>query len=273
MVAFVAIISIASCKKEIDWNAEPDPIVGVEVPVTKDPCELTSFELYDAGSLEQNWVVFHNNSGLITTVAEGFYANNYTYSSDNIVITGSDNKQFDITLENGRAIKIAALRGNYETYTYNSQGYISVIKLYSNSTLEKTTNLTYENGNLVRIEKSTVSSGTLEVTTLEYSSELSNSNIRIIKPWYQLVSDFFLPGNFYGKTSKNLITKATYIRTYNSNNFAFKETDVKNYTYTKDDKGNYNTVSIVKTNIATANGMNISNETYNLKYILYYYCN
>jgi len=276
MIAIVAIIFVAGCKKEINWDAFPNPDIQIDKPEEKNPCELTSFDFYDSGSLTKNWVIFHDNSGLITTVADGSNVVTYSYGTNNITTIDSDDKQIDITLENGRATKIAAVKGNYEIYTYNNEGYISNIKLYSNSILERNTDLTYDKGNLIKIEKSKFNNllgDEREVMTIEYLSDLSDSNIRIIKPWYELVSDFFLPGNFYGKTSKNLIGKITNIRTINSDNFAYKETDVKSYSYAKDDKGNYNSVSLVETNKNSVNGLSTGNETYNFKYILYYRCN
>ncbi|WP_029278702.1 hypothetical protein [Pedobacter borealis] len=114
MVAFVAIISIASCKKEINGNAKFDP--------NGNGCKLASLKA-DLDILGTYALAFtYDASGRISkaTTTDG-QTSNYVYMANKITATDGDGNVSEIVLENGRAISSGSdgvISGGGVSYSY-----------------------------------------------------------------------------------------------------------------------------------------------------------
>lgn len=233
MVAFVAIISIASCKKEINWNAKPDP--------NGNGCKLTSLKA-DLGVLGGFAISYkYDASGKLISATSDGETMVYTYSATKIIGTLESGEKTELTVSNGRAISsymsdffpgVSATRA----YTYNTDGYLTIIKSYLGNNLNSTAELNYTGGNLTQTKITYANDGSVETTTYEYSGEVAVNAYEMTDPLSTIVD--YLPGNYFGKTSKNVLKKSV----TSSNNMA--TVDTQEYTYAFDGKGNATSIVI-----------------------------
>ena len=270
MVAFMAIISIASCKKEINWNARLDP--------NGNGCKLASLkaDLDVLGTYTLNFT--YDASGRISkaTTTDG-QTSNYVYTANKITATDGDGNVSEIVLENGRAISsgsdgvISGGGVSYSytrKYTYNADGYLIQVKNYLNGELNTTDNLTYANGNLVKAVSVDAHLGYTETTTYVYSTENAVNTYEIADPLSYHV-DYF-PGGYFGKQSKNVLLKGT-AKTVDGDGDPFTDA-VYTFGYQYDGKGNATSVSFSVLSTFYPSSGPVQTDTYNVKYSLNYTC-
>lgn len=258
MVAFVAIISIASCKKEINWNAQFAGGNG---------CKLASVYT-DLGILGQYTLNYtYDASGKLIKATSDGESRVYTYTATKITGVLPDGEITELTLVNGRATSsynsdFFSANGSRtpitRTYTYNADGYLSEVKSYLDTKLNSTAQLTYTNGNLTQV-KVTYLDGEVETITYEYSNQLAVNTYETSDP-LSLVIDY-MPGNYFGKYSKNVVVKST------TRSTAAGDVSGSDYTYKFDAKGNA-TYTLVKTTQKLDDGtvLNESSTTFGLVY-------
>lgn len=233
MVSLVAILAVASCKKEINWNAYPDP--------NGNGCKLTALKT-DLGVLGEFTISYkYDASGKLISATSDGETMVYTYSTTKITGTLESGEKTELTLANGRAVSsymsdffpgVSATR----TYTYNADGYLTVIKSYLANNLNSTAELTYTGGNLAQTKVTYAEDGSVETTTYEYSSEVAVNAYEMADPLSAIVD--YLPGNYFGKASKNVLKKSV---TSSANSAGV---DVEEYTYAFDSKGNATSIVI-----------------------------
>jgi hypothetical protein len=231
MVALVAIITIAGCKKEINWNAQ--------FAAGGNGCKLASVST-DLGILGQYTLNYsYDASGRLVKVTSDGESKVYTYTATKITGVLPDGERTELTIENGRAV--ASYNSDFfhvngvsipvtRTYTYNADGYLSVVKSYLDKNLNSTDELTYSNGNLIQSKITYTEDGEVVTTTYEYSSQLAVNPYEMSDPLSLIVD--YIPGDYFGKYSKNVVIKSTQ-RSSQSN-----DVTVSDYSYKFDAKGN-----------------------------------
>ncbi len=259
MVSLVAILTIASCKKEIDWNAFPDPNGG-------NGCKLASLKT-DLGVLGEFTISYkYDASGKLISATSDGETMVYTYSTTKITGTLESGEKTELTLANGKAVSsymsdffpgVSATRN----YTYNADGYLTVVKSYLGNSLNSTAELSYTGGNLAQTKVTYAEDGSVETSTYEYSGEVAVNAYEMADPLSAIVD--YLPGNYFGKASKNVLKKSV----TSSTNSAL--VDVEEYTYAFDAKGNATSIVIknqTKTGGSTTDESSTSlSLTYNCK--------
>ena len=270
MVAIVAVVSIVSCKKEINWNAFPDP--------QGNGCKLTSLkaDLDVLGSYDISFAYDALGRVLKATTTDG-QINNFTYTAEKITAKDQDGSISEIVLENKRAVSSkredaltvgGAVFSYTKKYTYNSDGYLIQVKNYLNGELSSTDDLSYTNGNLVKVVSTDPNQTFTTTTNYSYSTDVAVNVYDVADPLYYHV-DYF-SGGYYGKQSKNVLIKSS-SKTVDRNGKPLNE-DVSIYTYQVDAKGNTVAISLpVTTTFYPANGT-ATTETAQTKYSLNYNC-
>ncbi|RZJ68385.1 hypothetical protein [Pedobacter sp. Leaf250] len=239
MVAFVAIISIAGCQKEINYN---DP--------NGNNCKLSNLVLSLPGLGDFGLSFTYDASGKLIKAVSNDDTMNYAYFTNKITATDQDGKVREILLSNGRAVSSSApdyiqINGmSYDikrNYTFNAEGYLATVKNYVNSELNSTDVITYTNGNLTKSEVTFALGGDKETTVYEYSNALAVNTYEMADPMSTHV-DYF-PGKYYGIQSKNVLIKST--TTYsNPTNAAISSVMVTDHKYQFDAKGNATSISL-----------------------------
>lgn len=270
MVAFVAIITIAGCKKEINYNEQ--------LLAKGNGCKLTTLKA-DLDFLGSYTITFaYDALGRISKATTGPETNTYTYSASKITAVDESGYMAEIVLENGRAVSsgsagIIKVGGVYyddtRKYSYNSDGYLVQVKNYLNGDLSTTDNLTYANGNLVKAVSVSADLRFTETTIYSYSNDIAVNTYEISDPLSYHV-DYF-PGGYFGKQSKNVLIKSV-SKTVDQDGKPFSD-DVITFTSQYDAKGNASSLNFSNVSTFYPTGGPSTTETYNAKYTLNYTCN
>ncbi|NII85800.1 DUF4595 domain-containing protein [Pedobacter sp. SG908] len=249
MVTLVAIIAIAGCKKEINWNAKPDP--------DGNGCKLMSLKT-NFGALGEVAISYkYDASGKLVSATSDNETMVYTYSATKITGMLPSGEKTELTLANGKAVSsylsdffpgVSATR----TYTYNADGYVTVIKSYLLNKLNSTAELSYTGGNLTQIKVTYAEDGSIETTNYEYSSEIAVNACQMVDPISTIVD--YIPGNYFGKASKNVLKKSVTI----SSDLINVETE--EYSYVFDAKGNATSI-VIKSHINNGGSANDTTTT------------
>lgn len=269
MVAAVAAISVASCKKEINWNAFPNP--------NGNGCKLTSLKA-DVDVLGSYTIAFtYDALGRISKASSGGETNSYVYTANKITGTDQDGYVAEIVLENGRAVSsgsagiivVGGVSYDYtRKYTYNADGYLIQVKNYLNNNLSTTDNLTYASGNLVKGVSVDAGQGYTATTIYTYSNEIAVNTYEIADPLSYHV-DYF-PGGYFGKQSKNVLLKST-TKTVDKDGEPFSN-EVLTYNYQFDSKGNASSLSFLTEDTFYPSTGSPQTDTYNSKFTFNYAC-
>ncbi|WP_316832620.1 hypothetical protein [Pedobacter aquatilis] len=271
LVAVVAVMAMLSCKKEIDWNAFPDPNGN------KNGCQLTSLKM-DIGVLGKYEISFtYDASGKLARSTNGNLSNTYTYTPNKIVSKDQDGETAEIVLSNGKAISsgtegYVTVNGiSYsmkKEYTYNAEGYLVGVKTYLDGKINSTDVLTYTNGNLSSSTSELAIDGSIQKNTYQYSGELAYNTYEIADPLLYHV-DYF-PGGYYGKQSKNvLLNTVSTIR--DKDGEIIGELKI-NYTYKFDAKGNASSINMEQISNLYSAGSIVNTDTSQSKFDLIYSC-
>lgn len=239
MVAFVAIISILSCKKEIDYS---DP--------NSNGCQLTSWKVI-SGTGEFTLNMEYDAMGRVIKESDS-EGETYTrvFTANKITATDPDGVVDELILSNGRAISSGsggvieagvARFENTKKYSYDADGYLTKVETYQSGILVQTNVFSYADGNLIKSVIREGSTGEIQnTTTFTYRSEKAVNTSYASDPLVTFVD--YQTGSYFGKASKNAIASSTYT--------AFGLTgDIEmivgsTYTYRFDAKSNATTIDI-----------------------------
>ncbi|WP_316825837.1 DUF4595 domain-containing protein [Pedobacter miscanthi] len=271
MVAFVAVIAIAGCKKEINYNEQ--------LLAKGNGCKLTSLkaDLDLLGSYSYTINFSYDAQGRISKATTGAETNTYTYTANKITAVDEIGNMAEIILENGRAVSsgsdgiitVGGVSYDYtRKYTYNSDGYLVQVKNYLNNDLSTTDNLTYANGNLVKAVSVSSDLHYTETTIYSYSNDFAVNTYEISDPLSYHV-DYF-PGGYFGKQSKNVLIKSV-SNTVDQDGKPFSG-DVITFTSQYDAKGNATSLNFLDISTFYPSGGPVETQTYSSKYTLGYTC-
>ncbi|WP_029286957.1 DUF4595 domain-containing protein [Pedobacter sp. R20-19] len=267
MVAFVAIISIASCKKEIDYS---DP--------NSNGCQLKSWKVTSgSGELALNFEYDAIGRVIKETNSDGdTYSTVYT--TNKITATDQDGIVDELILSNGKVISsgsggiITAGILKFERtkkYDYNADGYLTQVRGYENDILISTTVLTYSDGNLVKSVATDASTGDmLSTTTFRYRSETAVNISWAMDPLTKIVD--YYTGSYFGKPSKNFLA-AEFSTTLDPSGNPYL-IDNSAYAYQFDAKGNATAINITSTSTFYNGGVVGTTDTSIDKYEFTYNC-
>ncbi|QPH41679.1 hypothetical protein [Pedobacter endophyticus] len=226
---FIAAISF-TCKKD-----KPAP------PVINGDCKISSIQHYDDNNLDFTEVFTYDGNKRLIKASKESADFNIAYTSDKIILTHSDGAKTELTLDNDKVTRADDSGGQYETYRYNAEGYLTQIKHFYNATVYDVTDITYNGDNLSTAVKVAFDQSRT-VITYEYSTELASSTLFIAEPLYADLIGHFLPGIPFGKQSKNLKVKSreTYIENDPIN--TSESEIIATFTYEKGATGHYSAV-------------------------------
>jgi len=266
MVAFVAIISILSCKKEIDYS---DP--------NSNGCQLKSWKV-TSGSDDFTLSFEYNAAG--QAIKESLSTGEtYTrvFTASKITGTDDDGVVDELILSNGRAIssgsggEIQAGIARFETtkkYGYDGDGYLSKVETYQNGILVETNVFSYADGNLIKSVIREGSAGEIQnTTTFTYRSEKAVNTSFSSDPLTTFVD--YQKGGYFGKPSKNFIASASYTSFDPLGNILVIDNSL--YSYQFDSKGNATLLNITSTSTLNNGGAGTP-DTSTDKYEMIYNC-
>ncbi|PWS30955.1 hypothetical protein [Pedobacter paludis] len=233
MVAVVAVMSIASCKKD-----------QVEDPITESSCKISTIDVLYNGAPDGKLKFAYDDLGRIKSYTDDAgFVTPYTYDGDKITVDeGVETFIFSVT--GGKVVKLA-IKGstNTEDYTYDAAGYLTTITDFRGGTLNFTCNLTYTNGNLTKFVE-TYTGGDTYTTIYEYSADLATTTKLYVDPIIDAVGTD-LPSTYFGTLSKNLLVKSTRTSTGQPTTYS----NINNFIYTKD--ASNKCISATRTGIST----------------------
>lgn len=267
MVAVIAIISIASCQKEINYN---DP--------NGNNCKLSNLVLTLPGFGDFNLSFTYDAAGKVIKGVSNDEVLNYAYSTNKITATDPNGKVSEISLSNGRAVSSSSpdyiqINGiSYDIkrdYTYNVEGYLAMVKNYVNGELNSTDVITYTGGNLTKSVVTFASGGEQEITVYEYSGSAAVNTYEMADPLTGHV-DYF-PGKYYGIQSKNVLIKST-ISHVNSTNGVISAQDVVDHKYQFDAKGNATSIILETKSYQHESGKLVLTDEYQISNTLTWDC-
>jgi len=215
----VCLLIVASCKK--DKGTEPEE--------QSKTCQLTESSFIATGGDTEKATFAYDEQGRVKTVtySDGS-TDSYSYSTTQIVLTASGNVVTTYKLDGNGRITSESYNDDPSkiNYTYNNNGYLAEeTEVFSSST--STTKYTYTGENLTLVDFGT------EKIVVSYSTETATAN-------FFTETDDDLPASvngvlksYFGKPSKNLVSKATYDGGY-----------AESYTYEKDANGNLTKISV-----------------------------
>ncbi|RNL55081.1 hypothetical protein [Pedobacter jejuensis] len=233
MVAMVAAISIASCKKNDTVEPEKESNCKITTIIPKEGTKQGSFE-----------VVYNSNSKIIKLSGKDpdgvpvLYE--LTYNPTNIygVETNGSNKNLIVYNQDNqsRVINIVEAGSQIAVLKYNTDGYISEVN-YGGTPISDVAKLNYNDGNLVQALIYDYNNILINDIKFEYTSESAITSVNFTDPLFlnsglSLV-DAIVPNGVFGKVSKNQIKKITNTSYQNGN----KEFVIDTFTYTKDSSG------------------------------------
>ena len=209
LILTILFLTIGSCSKK------------PEDAIPKETCRvLTSIDYHQ----NEHWQYTYDDKSRVVKLnnLSRDEVRTISYQADKITITG----RYPATYKLDAAGRI--VDSGINKFEYNSDGYlVKVTSVYGD-----TRTLTYENGNLVKVERTSTSSSVKDTQTFEYSSEpainIAGLPVRAfgsrenLDPW--LLTHF-------GKPNRNLVSKEI-------NRFGNSSPFTDTYTYLKDEKGN-----------------------------------
>lgn len=264
-LAAIAVIAIGACKK--DKTVEPEP---------ENSCKITKLEGFTNGSLNVTVPFTYDANGRLTGFTTSFTGGSdvitFTYATNKITIN-DDGTVVDVTLVNGRAVKSQEVSGDKDSqeFTYNADGYLTMVKNFENgTTYSDKEEFVYVNGNITKKTRTDIATGEVQEVNYEYSTtDLNNNNIAITNPVLNDILDYYIPVEYMGKLSKNVVVKQS--SSYVSGTYRNENTNT--YIYTKDSKGNYTSIEDNEIDKSYLNNVLNSNNTSNYKYNFTYSCN
>lgn len=266
MVAFVAIISILSCKKEIDYS---DP--------NSNGCQLTSWKLI-SGTGEFTLNMEYDAMGRVIKESDS-EGETYTrvFTANKITATDPDGVVDELILSNGRAISSGsggvieagvARFENTKKYSYDADGYLTKVETYQSGILVQTNVFSYADGNLIKSVIREGSTGEIQnTTTFTYRSEKAVNTSLSSDPLTTFVD--YQKGGYFGKASKNFIASESYTSFDPLGNTLVIDNSV--YSYQFDSKGNATVLNITSTSTLNNGGAGTP-DTSTYKYEMIYNC-
>ncbi len=202
------ILLLASCAKEIDFSLLPKE--------KEKGCRLITMKA-DLGFLGAYDIAFaYDADGRIIKSINGAYTNTFSYSPTQIAIKDSDGYTSTITLVNGRATT-STIQDFFngqdlrKVYSYNADGYLIMVKNYLDGVLNSTDELSYAGGNLVQAKINYELDHSVEIIKYQYSTVVAKFVYDMFDPLSGHVH--YMPGGYFGKQSKNILSSATSLET------------------------------------------------------------
>lgn len=268
----VVILMITGCAKEIDFSLVPGPTT---IPGTgASNCQIANLKA-DLGILGSYDIKFsYDATGKVIKTTSGTDVSNFVYTTNSIVLTDQEGEQSKITLVNGRASESSVENFVNEidirrVYSYNAEGYLVLVKTYAQGGLNATDELTYANGNLVKSKTTYTVGSSVETTTYEYTSDIAKNVYELFDPIAGHVD--YLPGAYFGKQSKNILSKSSSTIIDSDGKKSFEE--VTKYIYIFNSVGNATSFTMNQTSrYFNPDGSGEDPETYTAKFDLSYTC-
>ena len=268
----IVILLITGCAKEIDFSLVPGPTT---VPGTgSSNCQIANLKA-DLGILGSYDVKFsYDATGKLVKTTSGADISNFVYTTNAIVMTDQEGEQSKITLVNGRASESVVENFVNEidirrVYSYNAEGYLVMVKNYAQGGLNSTDELSYANGNLVQSKTTYTVGSSVETTTYEYTSAIAKNVYELFDPVAGHVD--YLPGAYFGKQSKNILSKSSSTIIDANGKKSFEE--VTNYIYVFNSVGNATSFTMNQTSrYFNPDGSSEDPDTYQAKFELGYTC-
>lgn len=227
LILMLSLFLLTACSKSDSDDSQPATTT----------CTVKTMEYLENNKSDDKLFLTYNDKGKVIRIDHGT-ANSadyetYDYQTGKIVLfdkIASSGKSETITFNLDANSRITSVDGY--TFKYNADGYLSESK-ETGSGFTSTTTYTYTGGNLTKIDYVDTYGTTTEKssTTIDYNTDAYQS----IGGYGSALANFSFNEygaliDYYGKPSKNLISKDT-----------FKSTgypdDVTTYTYVKDEKG------------------------------------
>jgi len=269
----VVILLITGCAKEIDFSLIPGPTTTPIIGGSSE-CQISGLKA-DLGILGTYDVKFtYDATGKVIKTTSGTDVSNYVYTANSIVMTDQEGEQSKITLVNGRASESVVENFVNEIdirreYSYNAEGYLVQVKNYAQGGLNSTDELTYANGNLVQSKTTYTVGSSVETTTYEYTSAIAKNVYELFDPVAGHVD--YLPGSYFGKQSKNILSKSSSTIIEPDGKKSFEE--VTNYVYVFNSVGYATSFTMNQTSrYFNPDGSGEDPDTYTTKFDLSYTC-
>lgn len=266
MVAFVAMVSIFSCKKEIDYS---DP--------NSNGCQLISWKV--TSGFDDFTLSFEYNAAGQAIKESLSSGETYTrvFTASKITGTDQDGVVDELVLSKGRTIssgsggEIEAGVTRFENtkkYGYDADGYLNKVETYQGGILVETNVFSYADGNLIKSVIREGSTGEIQnTTTFTYRSEKAVNTSFSSDPLTTFVD--YQKGGYFGKASKNFIASESYTSFDPLGSILVIDNSV--YSYQFDSKGNATVLN--KTSTSTLyNGGAGTPDTSTDKYEMIYNC-
>jgi hypothetical protein len=228
---FLLSVFLSACSKTKE-NTETKP----------SGCTLTSLRELFQGTTTRAFFYTYDSQGRVSRIdfdqkTSATYET-YTYSADKIIVGGTalGGGTSEYVLDGkGRVIRNGSM-----TFQYNSEGYLAQAAEV-NGPHSTTLTFTYQAGNLSRVDQVGHYGGPQPVTTIllyEYDLSQIGGGAAAANPINSFGTSRSVLGAYFGKSSKNLVTKET----AKTSNFA---DEVRTHTYLRDNKGNITTIKTI----------------------------
>jgi hypothetical protein len=224
LILMLSIFLFTSCAK----NDDSEPVATT--------CQAKTMEYLENGKSDDKLFFTYNDKGKVARVDHGTLNSTdyetYEYQTGKIVMFDKINflgKAETITFNLDANSRITSVGNN--TFKYNAEGYLIESKQVSTG-VTNTTTFTYTNANLTKIDYLIAYSTDTEKnsTIIDYNTDAYQSigGFGSVLANFEF-NEYGVLTDFYGKTSKNLVTKDT----FKSPGYTDQ---VTTYTYVKDEK-------------------------------------
>ncbi|PST83158.1 hypothetical protein C7T94_11190 [Pedobacter yulinensis] len=235
------LICVWACKKK-----------NPEIPAEESsPCKNTYTTYYD-GNKGDDIVMAFGNQRRLESIASNGSAIRYVYENGRLTVYNDEDAEAHVDLANGRAVRISRAGGQeYHELSYNTEGYLSSVKMFLQNQLFTTFELFYENGNLTRMRERGVGlENVTQETTYTYQPDQADEALLAMEVLDKRVLNFYIPHRLLGRASRNVIASSTYVNV----NPNYVDRLVRTYTYQKDESGRITSRKEKETSIYESNG-------------------
>lgn len=231
LILILSIFVFTSCSKE--GGSEPETETETEA---KSTCLIKIIERIENGSSIEKQFNTYNDKGIVIRIDYGTQSSSFyqtfNYQSDKIVMFDKVNHDSETLIFNLDASS-RIISDMDHILKYDTDGYLIESIFYGAESDTTTTTYIYTNGNLTKLDYIYTNLEGLKKYSRVY--EYSSDAYQSIGGYESGLAGSAFDGyssitEFYGKTSKNLISKETF-------SAEGRTSFIKNYTYKKDDQG------------------------------------
>jgi Domain of unknown function (DUF4595) with porin-like fold len=230
----LSVLIWAGCKKDKEIQPPVDPV-----------CNITKIVINEEANQEGLNIKYDSNNrvSVVNPIGET-YNITMSYAQNKVTISNPDDGlALSYNLDKGRISTYTEDGSNYSiSYTYDTDGYLIAAEENNYGTIFNYS-LTYQDGNLTKINKTGTFNGITQTseTVIKYSDEPAFNFLGFVDPLSAVGEiEYYLSG-YFGKASKNRVTKVIETKTTSdSNNKIILTSD---YTYEKNSEGKITVVS------------------------------